>query len=143
MTASEPAFKELRLNLTGEAALELLVAELEDEVVLLVVVPEAATVVPKAGVVGTGAVIDGRAPVEVPVVVPVLVDVVDVVEVVSPEMEKLPLVEYTVLMFEMSTASKVYPSPTGTIGNVIVSVPAADGTLFATPKLLLKTVFTR
>jgi len=83
------------------------------------VVPEAATVVPNADVDGTGAVIDGIAPAEVPVPV---ADVVDVV--VNSVMEKLPLLEYTLLMFEISTACKVYPSLAGTIGSPMVIVPA-------------------
>jgi len=123
----------------GEAAPVLGLAEPVEvpEVVLDVPVVAAATVVPNPLEDGRGTVAVGTVPVDVPV------DVVDVVLVVSPAIEKDPLVEYTVLILEISTASIVYPSPAGTWGNDSVSVPSDDCTLLAMPNELWKTVFKR
>lgn len=82
--------EEVKLNFMGEAAPVLVEVELAEvpEVVEVALMDGAATVVPKPLEDGRGTVAVGVVPVDVPDV-----DVVDVVVVVSPVIEKEPLVE--------------------------------------------------
>jgi hypothetical protein len=136
MTAKAPAL-ELKLNRRGEAAP---VGVVGAGAVTLGAVEEGGdvTVVPKPGVVATGVVASGVvpvAPVDPDTEEPEAVEEAKLLEEAAA-IEKSPLVAKTWVMLEMFTASNVYPSPTGTMGNSMVIVPEVGTTLLAMAKEL-------
>jgi len=78
-------------------------------------------VLPKLDDVVAGRVVVGTVAGEVLLPVPVPVPLAEVEVAVLAPMENVPVFPMTLLMSPISTASKVYPSPTGTTGKVRVS----------------------
>jgi hypothetical protein len=98
-------------------------------------------VVPNVAVV-VGAVEGGRETVDPPEVVePVPVEVMETVLEDTSAIAKPPVEAKTLLMFPMSTASNVYPSPAGTMGKEMSIEPDSGMTLFAMANALWKTSF--
>jgi hypothetical protein len=145
-----PTFDAAKANFRGTAALGVVVAELELVLLLLLELVVAGlvlvAVVPNPLVVAVVVVVSA-------VVVPdfededededaVVVEARVVDPVATSPMEKLPLVAKIWSMLLMATASRVYPSPAGTIGRPRVILPDSGCTLLAMAKELWNTVLT-
>jgi len=86
-----------------------------------VLLPLLEMVLPKLDDVVAGRVVVGTVAGEVLLPVPVPVPLAEVEVAVLAPMENVPVFPMTLLMSPISTASKVYPSPTGTTGKVRLS----------------------